>query len=100
MSQWPRGNRAQQFTPSPFHAVVLLNRWNVTNNITLEFSDLFDNNLCLSPPPPPNWTAFVRDLWLHEDLGEFVQTWTAVNVARHGVRMITFLLHDTIDTHP
>lgn len=79
------------FSPLPFHAVVLLNRLDTTANITLEFNDLFDN--ALNPhPPTPTWTVAIRDLWLHQDLGEFVETWSAINVPGHGVRMITVLL--------
>ena len=83
-----------RFTPLPFHAVVLLNRLNVTANIPLNFKDLFDH--ALSPhPPTPTWTASIRDLWLHQDLGEFVDSWTANNVLGHGVRMVTILLRNT-----
>ncbi|CAF0985318.1 unnamed protein product [Adineta ricciae] len=79
------------FTPLPRHAVVLFNRRDSITNITLEFDDLFDHRL--SPhPPTPTWTASIRDLWLHEDLGQFTETWTATNIPGHGVRMITVLL--------
>lgn len=62
------------FDPSPYHAAVLLNRLNITTNITLEFPDLFDN--ALSPhPPSPKWSVTIRDLWLQQDLGDFTETW-------------------------
>jgi hypothetical protein len=67
---------------------------NTTANITLEFSDLFDNNLTPGPPTPI-CTVLIQDLWLHQDLGEFSETWEATNVPRHGVRMISVLLHNT-----
>ena len=79
------------FTPAPRHAVVFLNRLNTTVDITLNFDDLFDNNLDRKPPTP-NWTVFIRDLWLHQDLGRFEDTWTALNVPAHGVRMVTVSL--------
>jgi alpha-galactosidase len=89
---------APRFSPLPFHAVVLLNRLNNVANITLEFNDLFDNSL--SPhPPTPIWTVSIRDLWLHQDLGDFVETWNATNVPGHGVRMITVLLLNTTHSH-
>ncbi|CAF1281083.1 unnamed protein product [Rotaria magnacalcarata] len=91
-------NHTLRFSPLPFHAVVLLNRLNITINITFEFNQLFGNNL--SPhQPTPTWTVFIRDLWLHRDLGEFVDTWTAINVSAHGVRMITVLLHNATHSH-
>ena len=60
-------------------------------DITLNFDDLFDNNLDRKPPTP-NWTVFIRDLWLHQDLGRFEDTWTALNVPAHGVTMVTVSL--------
>jgi alpha-galactosidase len=98
MSQFYDTNNTPRFSPSPFHAVVLLNRLNITSNITLEFNDLFDNKLC-PHPPTPIWTVFIRDLWLHQDLGEFVETWKAINVPGHSVRMITVLLLNTTNSH-
>jgi len=98
MSQFYHTNNTSHFSPLPFHAVVLLNRLNITVNITLEFNDLFDNNLT-PDPSTPIWTVLIRDLWLHQDLGEFVETWQATNVPRHGVRMITVLLHNATNSH-
>lgn len=98
MPQSPNSDNTLRFTPLPLHAVVLLNRLNMTNNMTLQFKDLFDN--ALSPhPPSPTWTVSIRDLWLHEDLGEFVESWTATNVPGHGVRMVTVLLRNATDFH-
>jgi hypothetical protein len=91
MLQFYDTNITPRFNPLPFHAIVLLNRLNITANITLEFNDLFDHKLC-PHPPTPIWTVSIRDLWLHQDLGEFVETWTANNIPGHGVRMITVLL--------
>jgi alpha-galactosidase len=99
MSHSYHTNNRHQFIPSPFHAVVLLNRLNIIKNITLEFDDLFDNNLC-PDPSTSMWNVVIRDLWLHQDLGEFTDTWTALNVPAHGVRMITVLLQDTTRAHP
>ncbi|CAF4681789.1 unnamed protein product [Rotaria sp. Silwood1] len=91
-------NNTPRFSPLPFHAVVLLNRLNITANITLEFNDLFDHRL--SPhPPTPIWTVSIRDLWLHQDLGIFVETWKAINVPVHGVRMVTVLLLNATNPH-
>jgi alpha-galactosidase len=91
-------NNISNFNPLPFHAVVILNRLNITSNITLQFNDLFDN--ALSPhPPTPIWNVFIRDLWLHQDLGEFVETWEAIDVPQHGVRMITVLLINTTNNY-
>ncbi|CAF3110532.1 unnamed protein product [Rotaria sp. Silwood2] len=98
MSHFYDTNNILHFSPLPLHAVVLLNRLNITANITFEFEELFGNNL--SPhQPTPIWTVFIRDLWLHQDLGEFVDTWTAINVPVHGVRMITVLLRNTTYFH-
>ncbi|CAF4209078.1 unnamed protein product, partial [Rotaria magnacalcarata] len=47
----------------------------------------------------PIWTVSIRDLWLHQNLGKFVETWTATNVPPHGVRMITVLLTNTTISH-
>ncbi|CAF4729149.1 unnamed protein product, partial [Rotaria socialis] len=89
---------APHFNPLPFHAVVLLNRLNTTANITFNFDDLFDHYLC-PHPPTPIWTVSIRDLWLHQNLGTFVETWTTTNVPAHGVRMITVLLTNTTISH-
>ncbi len=97
-SQFYDTNNTLRFSPLPFHAVVLLNRLNIIANVTVEFNDLFDNNLTPSPPTPI-WTVFIRDLWLHQDLGEFVETWKATNVPAHGVRMLTVLLVNTTNSH-
>ena len=88
-----------RFTPSPLHAVVLLNRLNTTANITFQFDDLFDHRLC-PHPPTPIWTVTIRDLWLHQEIGEFVETWKAVDVSAHGVRMVTILLLNATTPHP
>lgn len=86
-----RSNVNLGFQPLPFHAVVLLNRLSTISNITLDFDDLFDHHL--SPhPPTPTWIAHIRDLWLQQDLGAFTETWKAINVPAHGIRMITVLL--------
>jgi alpha-galactosidase len=34
----------------------------------------------------------IRDLWLHEDLGEFQGNYTANNIASHGVQMLKMTL--------
>ncbi|CAF1105186.1 unnamed protein product [Adineta steineri] len=98
MSQFDSTHHTLRFTPPRFHAVVLLNRLNTTANITLDFKDLFGN--ALSPHPPyPIWTVSIRDLWLHQDLGKFNETWQASNVPGHGVRMVTVLLDNTTNFH-
>ncbi|CAF3250524.1 unnamed protein product [Rotaria sp. Silwood2] len=98
MSQVYDTTTTPRFSPLPFHAVVLLNRLNITANITLEFDDLFDHHLC-PHPPTPIWTVSIRDLWLHQDLGEFVEIWKAINVPAHGIRMITVLLRNATNSH-
>lgn len=91
-------NNKINFNPLPFHAVVLLNRLNIANNITLTFDQLFGNNL--SPhQPTPTLTVSIRDLWLHQDLGEFTDSWTAINVPGHSVRMITLLLRNSTSSY-
>ena len=96
MSHSQDTNYTPHFTSLPYHAVVLLNRLHTPVNITLVFDDLFGNNLCPGPPTPP-WTVAIRDLWLHKDLGTFVDSWKAIDVPAHGVKMITILLHNTTD---
>ena len=98
MSAFYDTGNTPHFSPLPFHAVVLLNRLNNTANLTLEFKDLFDN--ALSPhPPTPIWTVSIRDIWLHQDLGKFKETWQANNVPGHGVRMVTVLLVNATNSH-
>lgn len=60
-------------------AVVLLNRGTIEEPITVNWTDL---------DYPEHFTASVRDLWQHKDLGQFTGKFTA-NVAPHGVVMVT-----------
>jgi alpha-galactosidase len=57
----------------PEKAVALLNRSGGTANITANFSDIGVSG-----------TATVRDLWAHQDLGEFQNSFSA-DVPSHGV---------------
>ncbi len=65
-------------------AVALLNRSNGPTTITVKWADL-------SIPPGP---AFVRDLWAHQDLGDFSDSYSA-SVPSHG----TVLLKVVNQTH-
>ncbi|MBN2342461.1 MAG: glycoside hydrolase family 27 protein [Deltaproteobacteria bacterium] len=60
----------------PMKAVVLFNRGEEAADITANFSDLDITG-----------TAMVRDLWKHEDLGDFTDSFTAT-VPAHGVVMV------------
>jgi alpha-galactosidase len=59
-------------------AVALFNRGGSPASITVQWSD---SGL-------PAGAAMVRDLWSHTDLGSFDQSYTASNVASHGVAML------------
>ena len=79
------------FHPWRYHAVLLLNRASVAQNLTLDFySDLFDNFMCPHAPPPP--TASIRDAWHGKELGHFDRTYTANNVPPHGSVLLTVTL--------
>eukprot|EP00026_Physarum_polycephalum_P007276 Phypoly_transcript_07334.p1 GENE.Phypoly_transcript_07334~~Phypoly_transcript_07334.p1 ORF type:complete len:529 (-),score=81.06 Phypoly_transcript_07334:65-1420(-) len=58
--------------------VVLLNRALVSASITAQWSDI---------GLPANTKATVRDLWLHQNVGTFTNSYTAT-VASHGVVMV------------
>jgi alpha-galactosidase len=60
-------------------AVILLNRGASESPITVHWEDLHY---------PAHFSATVRDLWQHKDLGQFTGTFTAT-VASHGVVMVT-----------
>lgn len=72
---------------SNIHAVVLFNRANFVQNITLNFEDLFGNKLCCITDPPHIY-ATVRDVWNGVDLGNFTDTFTAVDVEAHDSVML------------
>jgi Alpha galactosidase A/Concanavalin A-like lectin/glucanases superfamily/Alpha galactosidase C-terminal beta sandwich domain/Alpha-galactosidase, CBM13 domain len=61
-------------------AVLLLNRSSVAANITVNWSDLG-----LAPGSP----AAVRDLWAHQNLGNFTGSYTSTNIPAHGSTMLT-----------
>jgi len=56
-------------------AVVLLNRGNVTEDVTVAWTDL---------GLPASTSATVRDLWSHQDLGSFTNSFTAKSVRSHA----------------
>lgn len=60
----------------PEKAVALLNRGSGSANITVDFSDLGASG-----------SATVRDLWAHDDEGEFQESFSA-DVPAHGVVML------------
>ena len=79
------------FHPWRYHAVLLLNRASVAQDLTLDFySDLFDNFMCPHAPPPTN--ATIRDAWNGKDLGMFERTYTAPKVPAHGSVLLTVRL--------
>ena len=79
------------FRPLPLHAVVLLNRASFAQNLTLDFTDLFDHMLCPHPDRPP-FTAEVRDAWRGETLGNFTSSFTAPDVRAHASVLLTVRL--------
>ena len=64
-------NNLSELSPAPCHAVVFLNRLNTALNITLNFDDLFNNNLS-TKPPIPNCTVFIRE---HLDRSQRARAW-------------------------
>ena len=67
------------FTSGQF-AVLLLNRTGVSANITVNWSDL---GLVAGN------SAAVRDLWAHQNPGNFTGSYTATNIPAHGSTMLT-----------
>jgi alpha-galactosidase len=63
----------------PEKAVALLNRSGGTANITVSFSDIGVSG-----------TASVRDLWAHQDLGDFQDSYS-VDVPSHGVAVLKII---------
>jgi alpha-galactosidase len=59
-------------------AVALFNRGSGNPAMTVQWSDI----------GLPSGAATVRDLWKHEDLGTFNDSYTASNVASHSVVML------------
>ena len=61
-------------------AVLLFNRNSTTSEmITVKWTDL---------GWPANQQASVRDLWIHQDLGVFVGSYTSPSIERHAVQML------------
>ena len=60
-------------------AVVLLNRGSAEQEISVNWEDF---------GYPADFSASVRDLWQHKDLGKFAGKFSA-RVAPHGVVMVT-----------
>jgi hypothetical protein len=67
------------FTSGQF-AVLLLNRTSVSANITVNWNDL---------GLVPGNSAAVRDLWAHQNLGNFTGNYTSTNIPAHGSTMLT-----------
>ena len=61
----------------PRRAIVLLNRGNAEQEISVSWQDLGYTS---------GMNASVRDLWAHKDLGKFTGKFSA-RVASHGVAM-------------
>lgn len=59
--------------------VLFLNRLSVTQNLTVNWSDL---GLAAGS------SATVRDLWAHQNLGSFTGSYTATNIPPHGSVML------------
>ena len=61
-------------------AVLLFNRGNVgSETITVNWSDIGFSN---------GQSATVRDLWAHQDLGTFTDSFTSPNIDAHSVMML------------
>jgi hypothetical protein len=58
---------------------MLLNRLDVTLNITLRFSDVGDTS---------HQCWHVRDIWEGKDLGRFELSFNASSVSAHGSRLL------------
>lgn len=68
-------------------ALVLFNRGDQAQNMTVDFYvDVYQNNLCCPPPNPPA-RVYIRDLWARKDLGLAVNTTTFL-VNPHDVVML------------
>jgi hypothetical protein len=64
-------------------AVVLLNRGNNSEPITVHWSDIGF---------PDHDSALVRDLWTHNNIGTFRGNYTSPNIEAHGVMMLKIAL--------
>lgn len=70
--------------------VLLWNRSDYTASITVTWDDL------TWPSGNSVKVASVRDLWLHEDLGEYISAFTAAEIPTHASRM---LIVTAVDDH-
>ncbi|OXJ23282.1 hypothetical protein CFB46_20455 [Burkholderia sp. HI2761] len=70
---------AKPLTKTGSRAVALLNEGNTPANITVNFQDL----------GLAGGTASVRDVWAHQDLGQFTSSYTAQNVRAHATVLVT-----------
>jgi hypothetical protein len=61
------------------YAVLLLNRSSQETSMTVNWKDLG-----LVPDRP----ALVRDLWAHQDLGDFIGSYTSAGIPPHGTVMV------------
>jgi alpha-galactosidase len=68
----------------PEKAVALLNRSGGTANITVSYSDIGISG-----------SASVRDLWAHQDLGEFTDSFST-SVPSHGVVVVKIVDSDGV----
>ena len=69
------------------YGVVMLNRASTIANVTLDFyHDIYYNFLCC-PPPVPAVTATIYDMWSHQNVGVFTNTYS-VMVPAHGVMVV------------
>jgi hypothetical protein len=67
-------------------AVVLLNRGNTSEPITVHWTDIGF---------PVTDSALVRDLWARKDIGPFRNNYTSPNIAPHAVMMLKISLYAT-----
>jgi len=80
-----------------YHGVVLFNRASFAQDLFLDFVLLFDNELC--PHIAPNqFIGKVRDAWNHQDLGIFINNYTAYKVPAHGSVMLKVMYVETNNT--
>ena len=78
------------FHPWPYHAVWMLNRASVAQDLTLNLLDLHDNYMCPHEPPPNR--ASIRDAWNGKELGTVDGLFTAKAVPAHGSVLLTVSL--------
>jgi alpha-galactosidase len=79
---------AKRLQPYAAQAVVLLNRTEQAQEMTVDLMDLGIKG-----------SAFVRDLWLHQDLGLVTKSFSA-KVASHGCVMVKMQAFEKLGSYP